>query len=76
MARGLGLSQMPGAFTVPKPCGGVPDVRGLNVREAVARLEGLGLNVRLSGAGYVSDQSLVPGTAYRRGQAIELRLSR
>ena len=76
VARGLGLSQMPGAFTVPKPCGGVPDVRGLNVREAVARLEGLGLNVRLSGAGYVGDQSLMPGTAYHRGQTIELRLSR
>ena len=54
--------------------GGVPNVRGLGVREAIARLENAGLTVRFSGTGYVVAQSLAPGATYARGQAIELKL--
>ena len=54
--------------------GGVPDVRNLSVREAVRRLEDAGLCVRFSGSGFVSQQSLSPGSHFARGQIINLVL--
>lgn len=53
---------------------GVPDVRGLSLREAINRLEAAGLNVTFTGAGYVVNQSLSPGTSFNRGTAITLAL--
>lgn len=53
---------------------GVPDVRGLSLREAINRLEKAGLNVTFSGTGYVANQSLAPGSSFNRGTAISLAL--
>ena len=53
---------------------GVPCVIGLNVREAVRILENAGLMVNFTGSGMVTSQSLAAGSAYTRGQRINLRL--
>ncbi|MBR5672821.1 MAG: transpeptidase family protein [Muribaculaceae bacterium] len=72
--RGLGL-QAPHSFARPKRVEkGVPNVVGLNVREAIKMLEDAGLNVTFTGSGYVSGQSLAAGSEYARGQRINLRL--
>lgn len=52
----------------------VPDVTGLGLREAVARLESCGYNVRFSGAGYVASQNPPPGTRSARGSSVALQL--
>ena len=54
--------------------GKVPNVRGLGARDAVYMLEACGLNVRLSGRGKVSTQSIQPGSIVRKGQTISLVL--
>lgn len=54
---------------------GVPNVRGLAVRDAIALLENMGLCVRFSGNGYVVGQSLAAGSSFVRGQAITLSLT-
>ncbi|MBC8154721.1 MAG: transpeptidase family protein, partial [Bacteroidetes bacterium] len=41
----------------------VPDVRGLPLRDALPLLENRGFRVLLAGAGKVTDQSILPGTA-------------
>lgn len=62
-------------FNAPQsPKSGVPNVRGLNVRDAVALLERAGLTVRFSGSGYVAGQSIPSGTAYKHGDIINLVL--
>lgn len=73
--RSLNLSSVK-TFAVPQRGrnGGVPNVIGLNVRDAISRLENAGLCVRFSDAGYVVSQSLAAGSSYRRGQVINLRL--
>ena len=53
---------------------GVPNVIGLNVREAIRVLEDAGLNVNFTGSGMVTSQSLAAGSEYARGQRIYLRL--
>ena len=53
---------------------GVPNVVGLNIREAIKLLENAGLIVNFSGSGMVTGQSLSPGSQYARGQRINLRL--
>ena len=53
---------------------GVPNVVGLNVREAIKLLEDAGLSVNFSGSGMVTSQSLAAGSQYARGQRIYLRL--
>ncbi len=53
---------------------GVPNVVGLDIRDAVGQLEKLGLAVRSQGIGYVASQSIQPGSAYRRGDYIYLSL--
>ena len=52
----------------------VPDVIGLGVREAIARLESAGLKVRFKGQGYVASQSIAPGTPSHQGEYVELVL--
>lgn len=60
----------------PKRPGGksMPDVVGLSAREAIRRLETLGMTVRCHGAGVVRKQSLAAGSAYQRGEMIYLEL--
>lgn len=55
--------------------GTMPDVTGYGLRDAVARLEALGLRVHSTGVGIVTRQSLAAGKAIRRGMAIKLTLS-
>ena len=52
----------------------VPDVRGYGLRDALFRLEKMGLKVRVHGVGQVSRQSLEPGHVFKRGEQIELLL--
>lgn len=52
----------------------VPDVRGYGLRDAIYRLERMGLRVRVRGIGRVSSQNLQPGYRFKRGQQIELIL--
>lgn len=52
----------------------VPDVRGYGLRDAVYRLERMGLKVKVKGFGRVSTQNLQPGYRFKRGQQIELIL--
>lgn len=61
--------------TKPTPGKGVPNVVGLNLRDAVARLEKAGLKVQCDGVGMVVSQSVAPGTTLRRGTSIKLHLS-
>ena len=53
---------------------GVPNVVGLNIREAIKLLENAGLIVNFTGSGMVTGQSLSAGSQYARGQRINLRL--
>ncbi|HMI31946.1 MAG TPA: penicillin-binding transpeptidase domain-containing protein [Candidatus Limnocylindrales bacterium] len=60
--------------TGPPPDTGFPDVRGLSVREAVARLSALSVHVSaVLGSGQVVEQNPQPGSAIRVGQACALR---
>ncbi len=73
--KGLGIGQAR-VFQQPDNKGksGVPNVRGLAVRDAIRRLEDAGLCVRFQGSGYVMAQSLAAGAKYVRGQVINLTL--
>lgn len=53
---------------------GVPDVKGLGLRDALCRLENAGYNVQFHGAGYVCGQHPVAGTPLKRGQKVTLTL--
>ena len=60
----------------PTPQGsGVPNVCGLNIRDAVNCLEKVGLNVRFKGVGRVVSQSLSAGSSFNRREMITLTLS-
>lgn len=52
----------------------VPDLRGYGLRDAIYRLELLGLKVKSRGIGLVTAQSLQPGYRYRRGETVVLTL--
>ncbi|MFM8242683.1 MAG: PASTA domain-containing protein, partial [Crocinitomicaceae bacterium] len=52
--------------------GKVPNVVGMNAKDAVYVLESRGLIVKLNGFGKVVSQSLTPGTSLTRGQVIRL----
>ena len=54
---------------------GIPDVRGMGVRDAVYRLESMGLRVRLHGQGKVVKMSPEAGSLYNTGQTVHLTLS-
>ncbi len=54
--------------------GGVPNVKGMNIREAINMLERAGLSVVIDGNGYVASQSIEPGASFKRGQQIKLQL--
>lgn len=76
LRNGLSMKKSPAKkLRTPSSGGsGVPDVRNLNVRDAIRRLENAGLCVHFSGSGYVSAQSLPPGSSFTRGQTINLTL--
>jgi cell division protein FtsI (penicillin-binding protein 3) len=52
----------------------VPNVKGLGAKDAIYMLESCGLSVRISGKGKVRSQSIIPGSAVRKGQIIYLTL--
>ncbi len=55
--------------------GTVPDVSGMSLRDAVYLLETSGLQVQVYGRGAVRTQSIAPGSAAIKGQAILIQLS-
>jgi cell division protein FtsI/penicillin-binding protein 2 len=60
--------------TAPPPDTGFPDLRGLSLREAVARLSSLGIRVSaVSGSGQVVEQDPPAGASVRAGQTCALR---
>lgn len=74
ISRGLGI-QAPHTYARPQRVQkGVPNVIGLNIREAIKVLEDAGLSVSFTGSGMVTGQSLSAGSNYARGQRINLRL--
>lgn len=56
------------------PAGGLPNVRGMGLREAVSLIEKAGYDVAFSGTGYVRSQLPAPGTRPKRGQKVQLVL--
>jgi cell division protein FtsI (penicillin-binding protein 3) len=58
------------------PDGEMPDVRGLSAREALRTLTRIGLTPRLSGDGFVIEQSPQAGTVLARGESCILKLGR
>ena len=72
---GLGISKAKVFSTPEKSKSGVPDVKGLSVREAITRMEHAGINVRIKGTGHVTAQSLAPGSAVTHGSTVTLTLS-
>lgn len=52
----------------------IPDVRGMNLRDAVFLLESLGCKINVSGKGKVVSQSVEPGTALKKGMLVKLNL--
>ena len=54
---------------------GIPNVVGYGLRDAVYRLERMGVKVKFTGMGRVVKQSLKPGTALRPGMLMQLILS-
>jgi cell division protein FtsI (penicillin-binding protein 3) len=52
----------------------IPDVMGMNARDAVFLLENMGLKAVISGKGKVISQSVLPGNPITTGQRIELKL--
>lgn len=53
----------------------VPNVKGMNVRDAIFLLEQVGLNVSFIGQGKVVEQSILPQTKINKGSGILLTLS-
>lgn len=53
----------------------MPNVLGYGLRDAVYRLERMGLKVKAKGYGSVVEQSIPAGTAIKRGQKVELTLT-
>lgn len=53
----------------------VPNVKGMDVSNAVYLLENRGLRVQIVGRGYVRHQSITPGNRVQKGQTIILELA-
>ena len=60
----------------PARNGLMPDLRGLSAREALRLLSRIGMSARLSGDGFVVEQSPAPGAELIRGDRCLLRLGR
>jgi cell division protein FtsI (penicillin-binding protein 3) len=70
----------PVSYEPPAPAaiadGYMPDLRGLSAREALRALTRVGVTARISGSGFVIDQSPAPGTAFVPGDNCTLKLGR
>jgi cell division protein FtsI (penicillin-binding protein 3) len=53
----------------------VPNVKYMGARDAVYLLESMGLEVIMSGKGFVKFQSITPGTKFNKGQKITIELA-
>ena len=60
----------------PARNGLMPDLRGLSARDALRSLSRIGMSGRLSGDGFVVEQSPAPGSALVRGDACTIKLGR
>jgi cell division protein FtsI (penicillin-binding protein 3) len=54
---------------------GMPDLRGLSMRKALARLEGEKVQIRLAGSGLLVGQRPNPGDALKEGSEVFLRFA-
>ena len=54
--------------------GMIPDLTGMNLRDAIFLLENNGIHVEIKGAGKVRQQSLSAGTKFNKGTKITLQL--
>lgn len=70
----IGNSRPKRLQTTPANSKGMPDVTGYDAAAAVALLEKRGINVRLSGQGYVVGQSIAPGAPAPKGTTVTLTL--
>jgi cell division protein FtsI (penicillin-binding protein 3) len=61
--------------SVKEQTGLVPDVQGMNLRDALYLLENCGLRVNVNGTGKVVAQSLNPNTAIKKGDEISITLN-
>ncbi|TMA40110.1 MAG: PASTA domain-containing protein [Deltaproteobacteria bacterium] len=61
--------------TTPSSVGETPSFLGLSLREALARAQTSGWEVRVVGTGYVAAQEPLPGTPLVAGRRLALRLS-
>jgi cell division protein FtsI (penicillin-binding protein 3) len=64
------------ARPLPAQDGQMPDLRGMSAREALRALSHIGMTARLTGDGFVVEQSPRPGDALVRGDACALTLGR
>ena len=55
--------------------GKMPDVRGMNLQDALFMLGNMGLKVNFKGSGFVKKQSLPAGKDIKKGQSVTLTLS-
>jgi cell division protein FtsI (penicillin-binding protein 3) len=60
----------------PARDGVMPDLRGLSARDAVRMLTTVGMTARLSGSGFVIEQSPAAGSVFVRGDVCTLTLGR
>ena len=74
LQHGLGLKSSHRYMRPSKVESGVPNVIGLDIREALRLLENAGLKVNFTGSGMVVSQSLSAGSHYTRGERINLIL--
>lgn len=63
--------------TQPIPTNGMPDLRGMGLRDAVAQIERLrmGIQIDVRGKGKIAQQSILPGAALVRGTKLILVLN-
>jgi cell division protein FtsI (penicillin-binding protein 3) len=69
-SAGLASSAIPR----PSAANGVPDVKGMGLKDALYLLEGMDLKVAVRGSGKVKTQSPEPGAAWKRKETITLQL--
>lgn len=76
LATKMGAGKTIKTLSMPKKHSGVPDLKGMGARQAVAALEACGYEARLEGSGHVTAQSAQPGTNLPKGSAVKISLSR
>jgi len=73
-ASGTEKENIVGLYTRNYQKGVLPSLKGLNARDAIYFLEGLGYTVQINGAGKVISQSIPAGTRVVKGAIITLKL--